>query len=137
MVQVVKLIGGAGTGKTREAAEAAERAADHPGQGSAAVQVETGIASRSSGERSTINKAFAKSLQGDYAPGGTPVATDECTHWRMIGDNEVERCGRLIGYDVQSGPVYCGDVADFGATAPNGEPVFICARHVSQSAAVP
>ncbi len=40
------------------------------------------------------------------------------------------RCGVSTGYDIQSGPVYCGDIATLMGDAPGGA-VCACARHES------
>jgi len=76
-----------------------------------------------------MQKQLAKDLQGDYIPGGLPVDLIDCTDWRRTAKDEIRRCCCTLGDDIQSGPIFCGDIADFVATSPRGCLVALCETH--------
>lgn len=51
-------------------------------------------------------------LKRDYIPNGKPVDCSKLT-FRRTGEHEVYQCCHQVGYDVQSGPLYCGDIAEW------------------------
>ncbi len=47
-------------------------------------------------------------------------------------ENEVYRCCMQVGYDWQSGPIYCGDIAEYVSPSVEGNLRYIaalCERH--------
>jgi hypothetical protein len=80
-----------------------------------------------------MNKSDAKKLveqMRDYIPGGKPVDVRSLT-FRRTRDHEVLLCGTRTGNDIQSGPYYCGAVADWVASIREGT-VAVCDRHGKQ-----
>jgi hypothetical protein len=75
-----------------------------------------------------ITKEFAKKLQRDYVPNGQP--TDYVDAIRDTKDYEIYQCACSTGYDPQSGPIYCGDIADYlGTYVDKTCYVSVCKRH--------
>lgn len=75
-----------------------------------------------------LTKTEAKKVMtGDYIPNGKPVDIQDLTFRRTL-EFEVYRCGRQTGYDPQSGPIFCGDLAEWLAKVDNGV-VCLCERH--------
>lgn len=80
-----------------------------------------------------LTKTAARTLQKtcrDYIPGGKALTRDQIVQlvFRETTEIEIYHCGTRTGDDIQSGPYYCGDIADFVAPAPGGV-VAVCARH--------
>lgn len=69
-------------------------------------------------------------LKGDYIPNGKRVDSEvmRTLQFRRTFEHEVYRCGRSTDYDPQSGPIYCGGLAEFIAVTDNGV-VALCQRH--------
>jgi hypothetical protein len=80
-----------------------------------------------------MNKSEVKKLveqMRDYIPGGKPVDVQSLT-FRRTHEHEVLLCGTRTGHDIQSGPFYCGAVADWFAPVPEGA-VAVCDRHAKR-----
>lgn len=80
-------------------------------------------------EARALKRAFA-----DYVPrGGKPLTQDQIGKlvFRATLEHEIYHCGTQTGDDIQSGPYYCGDIADFVAPAPvpGGGVVALCGKH--------
>lgn len=78
-----------------------------------------------------MTKTEAKELlKGDYIPKGKRVDPEvlRMMQFRRTFEHEVYRCGRHVQYDPQSGPIYCGCLAEFVAVTDNGI-VALCQRH--------
>jgi hypothetical protein len=78
-----------------------------------------------------MNKLEAKALvekMRDYIPGGKPVDPSRLIFRPTSNTGAVHLCGVRTGEDIQSGPYYCGKVADWFATTADGT-VAICDRH--------
>lgn len=78
-----------------------------------------------------ITKTEARALVDklrDYIPGGKPVSNPQALQWRSTTELEIHHCGVQTGSDIQSGPYYCGTIADFMAVVPEGV-VAICKKH--------
>lgn len=76
----------------------------------------------------SLSKERAREIQrGDFIPGGQPVKISELS-FRRTSDSEVYRCCAQTGSDPQSGPIYCGKVAEFVAFLENerGSYVGLC-----------
>jgi hypothetical protein len=70
-----------------------------------------------------ITKTEARRLvdrMRDYVPGGKPIADPQTLPWRPTMELEIHHCGARTGEDIQSGPYYCGALADFVAVVPEG-----------------
>lgn len=70
----------------------------------------------------------------DYLPrGGRALRQEEIRslQFRETAEHEIYHCGCQTGDDIQSGPYYCGAIADFVANAPDGSSgvVAVCGRH--------
>lgn len=78
-----------------------------------------------------MNKTLAKSLQGDFVPDGTSEFIIERgkTDWKELSEDQVHRCCTQTSYDVQSGPIYCGNIADYFTIVGNDEIVTVCKKH--------
>jgi len=74
-------------------------------------------------------KDMAKSLQRDFVPGGKEVDLSTLK-FRRTTEDEVLQCCASTSYDPQSGPIFCGKVAEFVARTEQGY-VAICTRHAS------
>jgi len=79
----------------------------------------------------TMTKTEAKNLlKRDFIPGGKNVSSDELKQleFRRTTENEVFQCCVQTGRDVQSGPGYCGDIAEFVAFFDDGRMVAMCGK---------
>jgi len=81
-----------------------------------------------------LTKTAAHTLQKnlrDYIPGGKALSSDQIEQlvFRETAEFEIYHCGTRTGEDIQSGPYYCGDIADFIARTSDGGVVAICGRH--------
>ena len=78
----------------------------------------------------TDARQLLKNLR-DYIPKGKTLTRDQITQlvFRETSEFEIYHCGTRTGIDYQSGPYYCGAIADFVASAPDGGIVAICGRH--------
>ena len=63
----------------------------------------------------------------DYVPKGKPVDVTKLT-FRRTREYEILLCGTRTGHDIQSGPYYCGAVADWVA-ATSGGLTAVCDKH--------
>ena len=62
-----------------------------------------------------LAKEEAKKIrQGDFIPDGDSVDI-RTLRFRKTREDEVFQCCRHVGYDPQSGPMYCGDIAEYVA----------------------
>ena len=80
-----------------------------------------------------MTKDEAKALQKDFIPvgqTGEPVDLSQVI-FQPTKSHEVFRCVVPTGYDPQSGPIYCGDIADW-IYRKNGKYVALCNRHYRQ-----
>ena len=78
-------------------------------------------------------KSILKTMR-DYVPKGRIVTPDEVRKapWREVEDGEICYCHQRVANDIQSGPIYCGDLADFTADFPDNHCLSFCARHFRQ-----
>jgi len=74
-----------------------------------------------------LTKDQARKLRGDYIPTGKPVDI-RTLRFRKTKDHEILLCCRPTSNDIQSGPIYCGDVSEFVAENDEGY-VALCMRH--------
>ena len=63
----------------------------------------------------------------DYIPGGKSVAVSSLM-FRRTYEHEVHLCGARTGNDIQSGPYYCGAIADWVASTSDGLAA-VCSKH--------
>jgi len=77
-----------------------------------------------------MNKALARQLQSDYIPGGRQLSEEEFKklRFRRTLDDEIRQCGCSSSSDPQSGPIYCGNVAEWVAPTEDGI-LALCSRH--------
>ena len=61
-----------------------------------------------------LTKQLAKELRGDFIPGGKEIDPHGLV-FRKTSEYEVYRCCAHSGYDPQSGPIWCGDIAEIVA----------------------
>ena len=81
-----------------------------------------------------MHKSDAKKLVAqmrDFIPGGKPVADIRALTFRCTTEHEVLLCGTQTGDDIQSGPFYCGAIADWAAVTADGT-VAVCDRHANK-----
>lgn len=78
----------------------------------------------------TALRAFQKSFR-DHIPAGEALTREQVARlvFRETSEFEIYHCNMKTGDDIQSGPYYCGDVADFVAPGPGGGVVTLCRRH--------
>lgn len=72
-------------------------------------------------------KEVHEMIKPDHTPGGPTAKTAFNLRPAPAGN----RCGARTGYDMQSGPFYCGDPATLMADINNGGTVCTCKRHES------
>lgn len=76
-----------------------------------------------------MTKRQAKKLvRRDFIPGGPRVDLKDL-QWRGTHDYEILQCCFKTGYDTQSGPFYCGDIADYVSFFDDGSYVGACDLH--------
>jgi hypothetical protein len=75
----------------------------------------------------SLTKEEAKRLRRDFVPDGERVDI-RTLKFRRTGAGEVFQCCAQSGHDVQSGPIYCGDVAEYVALTERGV-VGLCQGH--------
>ncbi len=76
-----------------------------------------------------LSKKTARDLQRDFIPDGEEIDINTL-EFKRTGEYEVFRCCRQTGYDLQSGPIYCGNVAEYIARVPETHGVVaLCERH--------
>lgn len=77
-----------------------------------------------------ITKSAARELtESDFIPGGERVDIRKL-RFRRTEEHEVYRCCRQVADDIQSGPIYCGQVAEWVATTRGGMAIVAtCERH--------
>jgi len=65
-------------------------------------------------------KDLAKSLQREFFPKYNPSDEQnlQAISFRKTTENEIHRCCAETNYDSQSGPIYCGDIADYISNSP-------------------
>jgi hypothetical protein len=81
-----------------------------------------------------MQKSDAKKLVAqmrDYIPGGKPIVDIAALTFRRTQEHEVLLCGTRTGHDIQSGPCYCGAVADWVAVTADGTAA-VCDRHANK-----
>jgi hypothetical protein len=67
-----------------------------------------------------LNKKIAKELiEGDFIPNGERVNITNLK-FRKTKDHEIYQCCKQTSYDTQSGPIYCGDLAEYIASVGKG-----------------
>lgn len=80
-------------------------------------------------------KDAAKQLQRDWIPDGVrnkaPAVDIHDKQFRHTSQYEVYRCCRQSNYDPQSGPIYCGRVAEYITVEllEGGYVVALCENH--------
>ena len=65
-----------------------------------------------------ITKTQAKNLlPSDFVPGGKQLTSEELRNlkFRRTTENEIFQCCVITGEDIQSGPYFCGQIAEFVA----------------------
>lgn len=68
-----------------------------------------------------LTKSLAKQIgRGNFIPDGPSIDVTKLT-FRRTAEHEVFPCSFTVGNDIQSGPLYCGDVAEFIATAEHSK----------------
>lgn len=74
-----------------------------------------------------LTKEMAREIrQGDYIPKGIIGRVDaNKLSFRKTTEHEIHRCCQITGNDPQSGPIYCGEIAEFIAFH-NGGIVVLC-----------
>lgn len=72
-----------------------------------------------------MDKRTAQELQQEFFPRGPEVDT-RTLQFRRTDGAEIFRCCVASSYDIQSGPIYCGAVAEYVAFAPvEGDQSFV------------
>jgi len=73
-----------------------------------------------------MDKDRAKQLQSDFIPNGEWIDISTLEFRRTLPD-EVYQCCVRSGHDIQSGPIYCGRVAEWIAFTIKGS-VALCGQ---------
>jgi len=80
-----------------------------------------------------LTKKNAKDLlQRDYVPNGDEKMSRKelaALDFRKTLDCEIHQCGMMVGFDPQSGPLFCGDIAEYVAFTDHGSAVCLCEKH--------
>lgn len=64
----------------------------------------------------------------DYVPKGKPVDVAKLM-FRRTHEHEILLCGTRTGDDIQSGPYFCGAVADWVAVTSDDGLAAVCDKH--------
>ena len=80
-----------------------------------------------------LDKKRAEELQGDFVPGGKPIDIHKLS-FRIVKEHEIYQCCHRVANDPQSGPIFCGRVAEYVTEIKDGESdvtgvVALCKRH--------
>ncbi len=75
-----------------------------------------------------LAEAVQKELKSDFVPNGPPVDIRSCVFRRLRDNEPVRQCCRRVSHDIQSGPIFCGCIADYLTELEDGE-VALCERH--------
>lgn len=77
-----------------------------------------------------LSKRKARQLQRDFIPDGEPIDDINALEFERTKEDEVFQCCKPTAHDPQSGPIYCGDVAEYIAPVPEqGGVLALCERH--------
>ena len=81
-----------------------------------------------------FTRKMAEELQGDYIPRGPRISYEEWKKlkFRRAKPDEIHRCAMEVGNDIQSGPIYCGAIAEYVAFPAGSEGMGVaalCKRH--------
>lgn len=78
-----------------------------------------------------MTKKFAKRLQSDFVPDGRALSSKEVAQlrFRRTRSHEVYQCAARTGHDPQSGPIFCGRVAEWVAYTDDGILALCEGRH--------
>lgn len=76
-----------------------------------------------------LTKTLAKQIENkDFIPDGKRLKFEDIEGWRETTEYEILYCCVQIDDDIQSGPIYCGKVADYTSVDPNYT-VHLCSMH--------
>ncbi len=83
-------------------------------------------------------RALIKDFKRDWIPSSDGLHGEHICRDKIINVRSaqgLERCCHIVGNDYQSGPIYCGDLADFIADVKDmkGVIVAVCAYHKRKS----
>lgn len=78
-----------------------------------------------------------KLLQKDYIPKGGKIDNLRSLEFRPTEEHEIYRCGKRTGHDIQSGDIFCGDLAEWIDVTPNDvtsnkERAALCDEHAER-----
>ncbi len=76
-------------------------------------------------------KELIKEFDTSFVPNGRMLTKEELKiiKYRRTKNDEIYRCGAIVGDDwPQSGPIYCGRVADWISEIEDGK-LCLCERH--------
>lgn len=85
------------------------------------------LLNRLHGKMQTTKEDARGIREPDFIPGGRYVDIDILC-FRRTGSSEIFRCCRQTDSDIQSGPFYCGDIAEYVAPTEGGT-VALCERY--------
>ncbi len=78
-----------------------------------------------------------KVMSSDFVPDGTVMSFDkihkEGIAFRKLSRDEVWRCCRMTSEDIQSGPIYCGKMAQLLGALPDSTFIALCDAHANNS----
>lgn len=66
-------------------------------------------------------------IESDFIPGGKCIDVSNLV-FRKTNQTEILRCCKTVGEDVQSGPIYCGSIAEYTSQTDHGR-INFCERH--------
>jgi hypothetical protein len=83
-----------------------------------------------------MTKGFAQQLQRDFIPGGGLLSPEEVGSlvFRRTTASELFQCCVSVGEDIQSGPLYCGRIAEWVAPHRDGS-VALCGQRFGHTPA--
>lgn len=77
-----------------------------------------------------LSKQEAKGLiREDFIPGGPRICDVSKLRFRRTREDEVYQCCLKTSDDPQSGPIFCGEIAEYLAQVGNVGIVCLCERH--------
>jgi hypothetical protein len=82
-------------------------------------------------------RQIVEGLQEDYIPNGEEVDEESAKNlrFRRVREDEIYQCCCQTSRDIQSGPIYCGKLADYVAETVDSEGIYavvaVCKKHYS------
>lgn len=81
-----------------------------------------------SGYQPLTKEVAQKIRRGNFIPRGDYISVD-ASEFRETSDFQIHFCCKEVGNDIQSGPLYCSDIAAYICFGGDGRVVGLCDTH--------